>query len=294
MAVLVLLESLSRSSAPCSCCARRSTTATTRSPRSSTRARPTSASSPSARAGTSTSGGRASSPRASSATSSCAASSPRWTRARRSRWSSCWRPTPRSTATAAARRRRSGGRSTAPRRSRGCSPASAASAGARRDARGRRDQRRARACSCIEDGRLVAAWALEISGGADPGDPRRRQPRQAGSHLEHDLAELAAGLEALVGGGDVVERVRRGDEHATGRRTRSRAARPSRPRVASPSPRAAGRACVADMIAPACTSGRPGRARSARRRRRRRPRSGRAWPAPRSWPGSSARRRARG
>ena len=76
-----------------------------------------------------------------------------------------------------------------------------------------------------------------------PRDPRRHQPRQAGSHLEHDLAELAAGLEALVGGRDVVERVGRRDRHGEVRRRRSPAARPSPPAAwRSPSPRAAGRA----------------------------------------------------
>ena len=62
----------------------------------------------------------------------------------------------------------------------------------------------------------------EISGGRDPGDPLDREPGQAGSHLEHDLAELAAGLEALVGRRGLVERVGRGDRTPTGRRTRSR------------------------------------------------------------------------
>ena len=157
-----------RSSAPCSCCTTRSTTATARSPRSSDKSEDNCRQiAVRARAGTWTRGGRGSSRRASSARSSRAASSPRCRRARPSRWSSCWPPTPRSTATAAARRRRSARRCSAPTRSRSCCSASRAIAlrdGGRvepTEVNGQPGRWRSHA-----DGSLISVMALEIVDGA--------------------------------------------------------------------------------------------------------------------------------
>ena len=145
------------------------------------------------------------------------------------------------------------------------------------------------------DGTLVAAWELQISGGAIQAIYGVVNPDKLDSHLEHDLAELAADLKALVGGCHIVERVASRRTTPTGRRTRSPAARTARRRASSsPSPPASGRASRCRTAARACTSTREGRDRSARRRRSRRRRSAPAARAPRSWPGSAVRRRARG
>ena len=70
---------------------------------------------------------------------------------------------------------------------------------------------------------------------APPGARARLAPTQSG--LEDDLAELAAGGEALVGRGDVVERERLGDRHRAARRARSPAA-PRAPARGPPPPSA--------------------------------------------------------